>query len=198
MMNEIEVKYQVPFLPKVKKAMESHGFVFKEKHFERNFIFDTHAHEFKDGGKLLRIRMTTHNLSNIKGYLTTKIKIEGGEYKSNVEHEISIDQPQKMMQMFKGIFEHHFEYQKFRSTYYSREYKTNVCVDELPFGTFIEIESSTAVQLKEVIDLLKLKGLKPIVKGYPSLCGDRNQCYDVTYVKKAFGKKNVNAEFTWD
>jgi predicted adenylyl cyclase CyaB len=196
-MNEIEVKYQLPFLPKVKKLMDTHGFVFKEKHFERNFIFDTHEREFKEGNKLLRVRLTTRDLANIKGYLTTKIKIEG-EFKSNIEHELEIPTPSKVVQMFKALFEKHFEYQKFRSTYYSREYKTSVCVDELPFGTFIELESTTPVRLKEVIDLLKLKNNKPIVVGYPTLCNDRNQCYELAYVKKAFGKKNVNEEFTWD
>lgn len=196
-MNEIEVKYQLVFLPKIKKTMDKVGFIFKGKNFERNFIFDTEAGEFASENKLLRIRMTTKDLSTFKGLLTTKQKIEG-EFKSNIEHEIEIPSPQKVVQMFKALFARHFEYQKFRSSYYSPEYKTTICVDELPFGTFIEIESNEENKLKEVIEILKLKGQKPIVKGYPTLCGGKNQCYEFAYVKKAFGKKNVKDEFEWD
>lgn len=196
-MNEVEVKYQLTFLPKVKKLMDSHGFVFKEKHFERNFIFDTDNYEFKNANKLFRLRLSTKDLYHIKGFLTIKFKNES-EFKSSDEYEIELDQPNVLLHVFKNLFGKHFEYQKFRSTYYSKDLKTTACVDELPFGTFLELEAHNEVQLKETIDFLKLKPFNPVVKSYPALCGSKNQTYEFAYVKKAFGRKNVNEEFVWD
>lgn len=197
-MNEVEVKYQLVFLPKVKKLMDSHGFEFTGKVFERNFVFDTANNDLQASHKTLRLRILTKDLYHLKGLLTTKTRIEGSEFKSHDETQTAVDNPTAILQVLKNAFEKHLEYQKFRSTYYSASLEIEACVDELPFGTFLELEGKTDAALKRVIKILKLEHLKPILVGYPTLCGNKNQTYEFKYVKKAFGTKKINDEFSWD
>jgi len=197
-MNEIEVKYQLVFLPKIKKIMDANDFVFKGKYFERNIIFDTRDESLKKENRLLRLRISTKDLIHVQGILTTKTKLPNEEFKSSNEVETLIQNPHAVLQVFKNAFEKHFEYQKFRSEYVSKELKVTACVDELPIGTFLELEGTTNEDLKRVIKLFKLEKIPQIVKSYPTLCGGKNQTYEFSYVKKAFGRKNVNEEFVWD
>ena len=197
-MNEIEVKYQLIFLPKVKKLMDAHGFVFTGKVFERNFVFDTANNDLQFSNKTLRLRILTKDLYHLKGLLTTKTRQEGSEFKSHDETQTAVDNPTAILQVLKNAFEKHLEYQKFRSTYYSESFDIEACVDELPFGTFLELEGKTDEALKKAIKVLKLENLKPILVGYPTLCAGKNQTYEFKYVKRAFSTKKINAEFSWD
>jgi len=196
--HEVEVKYQLSFLPKVKKLMDAHGFIFQGKVFERNFVFDTANNDLQFSHKTLRLRILTKNLYHLQGLLTTKTRIESSEFKSHDETQTAVANPTAILQVLKNAFEKHIEYQKFRSTYYSESLEIEACVDELPFGTFLELEGKTDETLKRVIKLLKLEYLKPILKGYPTMCNGRNQTYEFKYVKKAFGPKKINEEFQWD
>jgi len=196
--NEIEVKYQLPFLPKIKKLMDSSGFVFENKTFERNFIFDTVNYDLKNSSKLLRLRLYTSDLTKIQGILTTKSRIENPKFKENNEVETYLQNPQAVLSVLKNAFDNHFEYQKFRSSYKSKELKVTACVDELPFGTFLELEAFEEANLEKAIKTLKLEKQAKCVFGYPKLCNNRNQVYEYTYVKKAFSAKNPNKEFIWN
>lgn len=66
-MNEVEVKYQLIFLPKIKTLMDAHGFIFQQKVFERNFIFDTVNNDLQFANKTLRLRILTKDLYHLKG-----------------------------------------------------------------------------------------------------------------------------------
>lgn len=197
-MNEIEVKYQLVFLPKIKKLMDANDFVFSSKYFERNIVFDTRDEELKKAGKLFRLRLTTKDLINITGVLTSKTKVPSNEFKYMDEVETFITNPAAVLQVLKSTFEKRFEYQKFRSEYRSEKLKVVACVDELPIGTFLELESRVEDNLRNAIKVLKLDKLSPVIKSYPDLCGGKNQTYEFAYVKRAFGKKKINDEFIWD
>jgi adenylate cyclase, class 2 len=197
-MSEIEVKYQLPFIPKIKKLMEGNGFIFVKKTFERNFIFDTVNYDLKANNKLLRLRLYTSDLVLIRGILTTKSRIENTKFKEQNEIETYVDKPQAVLSVLKNAFDNHLEYQKFRSSYKSKELKVTACIDELPFGTFLELEAFEEEHLTKAIKLLKLEKQAKCLVGYPKLCNGKNQAYDYKFVKKAFSAKNPNKEFEWN
>ncbi len=133
---EIEVKVQVENLKHFEDTARSLGWsVKKERHFERNVLFDYPERLLTSRGCLLRVRETPKG-----GLLTFKGEDQGDpDFKVRPERETLCEDPKAMMEILEMAgFQRFFVYEKYRSEYCAED--ATLCLDELPFGTYLEIE----------------------------------------------------------
>jgi adenylate cyclase class 2 len=133
---ETEVKLRIPSAALARERLRRVGAVLvRERHFEDNVLFDDREGSLRAAGTVLRLRTTPHG-----GVLTFKgpREIEGG-VKSREERETGLDAPEEVRAILKNLgYEPLFRYHKYRETWTHRGQEIEV--DELPIGTFLEIE----------------------------------------------------------
>ncbi len=168
---EIEKKYRLP--PERRRAVEEtlqeFGAEFRGEDNEENTIFRGQALSKK--GSILRIRKVGE-----RTILTYKHRLSGdGGTKHQIEEEtevadaVSIRNIVEALGLVAGVV-----YEKRRKTWKFRE--TEVVIDELPFGLFMEIEGSIT-SIKEAEMLLDIEDLEVEHSPYPRLAsqnGTRN------------------------
>ncbi len=133
---EIEVKVPVESLEAVREKARSLGYALAaERHFEGNILYDYPGRPLGAVGCLLRIRQTPRG-----GLLTFKGKVVQHEsYKVRPEHETWCDDADAARQILDAIgLRPFFKYEKYREEYRAGE--AMLCLDELPFGNFLELE----------------------------------------------------------
>ncbi len=144
---ETEVKFKLGDEKSLVNNITEMGFVKVKEVFETNLIFDMKDSSYSSMGRLIRVRMTD------KGNILTYKEKQGEDtvYKVRTEIETGIDDSEQMIEMLKYMgFIITFVYQK-RRKYYKKD-NIEITVDELPFGKYIEMEST-----REEIDILSKK-----------------------------------------
>jgi adenylate cyclase class 2 len=135
---EIEVKVPVESLEAIRQKAKSLGYsLAAERHFESNLLYDFPGRALGTVGCLLRIRQTPRG-----GLLTFKGKVVQHEsYKIRPEHETWCDDAGAARQILEAIgLRPFFKYEKYREEY--RAGDAMLCLDELSFGNFLELEGS--------------------------------------------------------
>ncbi len=133
---EIEVKVPVDGLEAIRLKATSLGYpLAAERHFESNVLYDFPGRALGAVGCMLRIRQTPRG-----GLLTFKGKVVQHEsYKVRPEHETWCDDASEARQIVEAIgLRPFFKYEKYREEYRAGE--AMLCLDELSFGTFLELE----------------------------------------------------------
>lgn len=105
------------------------------RHFEDNLLFDDSAGSLRAAGTVLRLRR-----AGGAGVLTYKgpRRLEEG-LRSREERETRVDDADALQAILEGIgLRPVFRYQKYREAYEWRGQE--IVVDEMPIGTFLEIE----------------------------------------------------------
>ena len=161
-MIEIEKKYRLPATRRgdVIKALKEMGGVFERDETEENTIY--HGDVFEGGG-MVRIRRTDQ-----RSLLTFKRRTESGsDVKQQIEYETEISDAEAADKIVRELgLTPKVIYEKRRSTWKLRQ--VEVVIDELPFGTFMEIEGSrTAIREAEM--LLEIEDLETEHETYPLL-----------------------------
>ncbi len=133
---ELEAKFAVDSLDALRDKLRAMDAVPKGRRFERNVVFDTPGRELRSKGELLRLRMTD------KAKLTFK-RPSGQPFLAGVkameEVETVVDDFEAMRQVLLGLgYQEALWYEKFREQW--RLPGALVCLDDLPFGCFVEIE----------------------------------------------------------
>jgi adenylate cyclase class 2 len=133
---ETEVKLRIPSPEAARERLRRVGAVLvRERHFEDNVLFDDRAGSLRASGTVLRLRTTPHG-----GVLTFKgpRAIEDG-VKSREERETVVGAPEEVRAILRNLgYRPLFRYQKYRETWTHRGQEIEV--DELPIGSFVEIE----------------------------------------------------------
>jgi len=131
--NEVELKFKVDNYVNIKNLLKKLGAEFVGKAFERTVRFDTENQSLEQDGKFLRTR------TGFKNVITFKRKIENNDFKEREEVEFEIADTEKMNYILKNlgfskilIMEKHREKWNFNNT--------EVVLDELPMGNYMEIE----------------------------------------------------------
>jgi len=108
-----------------------------ERHFERNTLFDYPERLLTERGCLLRVRSTPEG-----GLLTFKGRDRrDASFKVRPERETRCEDPDAMMGILESVgFRKFFVYEKYRSEYAAPG--ALLCLDELPFGRYLEIEGT--------------------------------------------------------
>ena len=171
-MIEVEKKFRLTTRQRdaVLKRLPEIGAELEGEEFEENTLF---------GGKLLEIASSVLRLRRVgsKATLTYKKALPTvSSIKQRREEETVVADPEAMEAILVALgFTPALVYEKRRQTW--RLGKTEIVIDVLPFGLFMEIEGRVS-DIKAVERKLGLKGLKAESATYPQLTQKHGKVYD--------------------
>lgn len=152
---EVEAKFHAPDLDAVRERLIHLGFVSQGRKFEANRVLDSPDRRLFQAGDLLRLRSVgpAHTLT-----LKTKTEESDAAAAHGVklvrETETRIENTDALLDVLAHLgFGEAFRYEKFRESFKGPD--ATVCLDELPFGRFVEIEAE-AERIKELAAQLGL------------------------------------------
>jgi adenylate cyclase class 2 len=146
---EIEAKYYVRDLEAIRRTLRKLGA--KKIHpriLERNWRFDNPDRRLTSRGEVLRIR------EDNRVRLTYKRPIQGTI--ERMEIEIEVNDGSKTRQFLESLgYEVFFIYEKYRETFELGQFE--VVLDEVPYGSFVEIEGPSVESIRQLSDKLQLQ-----------------------------------------
>jgi len=130
------------------------------RHFEENWLLDTHDLSLGAREAILRVRG-----AGKRGAITYKEKAPAGapasQFKQRIEIETAIDDPAAAVMIFERLgFHGWFRYQKYRTVYRAGlpgRAGLHVMFDETPIGNFVELEGEE----EAIAEAVKLIGATP-------------------------------------
>jgi adenylate cyclase class 2 len=153
MMNEqeTEVKFYLSNPSKLLKRLEAAGAVLLQPRvLEINLRFDTPERELSKNARVLRLRQDTKNHFTYKGpgFITEGVL-------TRQEIELTLDDFQRGKLFLEALgYEVILTYEKYRQTYGINDLL--VTIDDMPYGTFSEIEGPNGEKIKNTALLLQL------------------------------------------
>jgi adenylate cyclase class 2 len=135
---EIEVKFYLPDLSRIRRGIADLSGVSAGKTFETNIRYDDRRNSLYLKGELLRLRKNGR-----ENRLTRKIKAGKADRRFKVfrELEIRVDDFATAGEILLSLgFEPQQVYEKWREAFDLGD--THLCLDEMPFGNFLEIEGA--------------------------------------------------------
>ena len=133
---ETEVKFLVEDRAAIRQRLLALGATLTEpRTYEENLLFDTSDAQFRRQGRLLRLRRDRRNRITYKEPPTH----HDADFKIMQEYEIEVndfDQAHTILTKLGFVLSLRFE--KYRETFTYQE--AEIVLDEVPFGTFMEIE----------------------------------------------------------
>lgn len=162
---EIEAKFHVQNLRKIElRLQELKAQLVQPRVHEVNLRFDRSDGELRNSFRVLRLRQDDIARFTFKG---PSVEKEGGIL-SRQEIEFEVGDFDSAKQFLEAIgFQVVVFYEKFRMTYELND--THIMLDELPYGSFIEIEGDNAEIIHSIADLLGLNWDAMIKAGYHAL-----------------------------
>jgi adenylate cyclase, class 2 len=171
-MIEVEKKFRLTKRQRdaVLKRLPEIGASLEGEEFEENTLYDGDA--LHDGACVLRLRRVGGRAT-----LTFKRRLPGtSAIKQQREEETAVTDPDAMAAILEALgFTASLVYEKRRQTW--RFGRTEIVIDVLPFGLFMEIEGR-ANEIKLVERKLGMKGLRAEHATYPQLTAKHGKRYD--------------------
>ncbi|PJF41097.1 MAG: class IV adenylate cyclase [Phototrophicales bacterium] len=152
---ETEIKlYVSDFAPVVEQLRIRRARLITPSVFECNVRFENKEQSLTPSGIVLRLRQDRHVVLTYKGPLrqANNAVMEGIKSRYEVEVEVSDFDDMHLILNLLGYHEH-IRYEKYRTTY--RYNNTEVVLDQMPFGKFVEIEGQ-ADDIEDVVTELGL------------------------------------------
>jgi adenylate cyclase class 2 len=177
---EIEVKFYVPDIVAIRARIHTLGAEPKGGSFESNIRFDDKKMRLTHEKKLLRLRQDT------RCRLTVKSPPEDTdtEFKIFRELEVDVSDYQTMIAILEQLgFTPRQVYEKQRETYIFGH--TELCLDTLPFGHFLEIEGGKD-NIRKAAEALGLNWEKRITANYLSLFASLQKQLDLPFEDVTF------------
>ena len=180
---EIEAKFYVKNIQNIKQRLNKLGAqITQPRIYEINYRYDTPDHKLSIESKVLRIRQDAKKWITFKG---------PGEFIDGVrirqEIEISISDINKAHSILQALgYQIYQSYEKYRTVYILNN--SHIMLDELPFGTFVEIESADSNCLKNCADILDLRWELNIDAGYLGIYKNLCKILDINYEGLTFKK----------
>ena len=162
---EIEAKFHVQNLRKIElRLLELKTQLIQPRVHEVNLRFDRPDGELRNSFRVLRLRQDDIARFTFKG---PSVEKEGGIL-SRQEIEFEVGDFDSAKQFLEAIgFQVVVFYEKFRTTYELND--THIMLDELPYGSFIEIEGENVESIHSIADLLGLNWEAMVKAGYHAL-----------------------------
>jgi adenylate cyclase, class 2 len=171
-MIEVEKKFRLTKRQRdtVVRRLPEVGASLQGEEFEENTLYDGEV--LKSGSCVLRLRRVGGNAT-----LTYKKRLPGtSSIKQQREEETRVADPEAMEAILEALgFTPSLVYEKRRQTWVLG--KTEIVIDVLPFGLFMEIEGR-ANDIRAVERKLGLKGLRAEHATYPQLTQKHGKAYD--------------------
>jgi adenylate cyclase class 2 len=158
---EIEAKFWVPDLEALRsRLLAAGGRIITPRRLEHNERFDTPDGRLRRSGEVLRLRRDQHQTLTFKRAL--------GSPETRSETEIEVDDLEAARSLLLGLgFVPIFIYEKYREVLALDD--SQVMLDELPFGTFVEIEGPSLESIGRVAARLGLDWTQRIARSYLSI-----------------------------
>lgn len=160
---EIEVKFHLWSLRKFEqRVLEDGGQLSVPRTLETNLRFDTPDGKLRQGHRALRLRRDSGVTLTYKGPGDLADGI-----RTRAEIEVGVDDFAAARSLLEGLgYAVVFQYEKYRTTYELGE--TEIMLDELPYGDFVELEGAPET-LKPVAQQLGLRWAAAIPDSYHTL-----------------------------
>ncbi len=157
---EIEVKFSVADYRSLRKKITYLGATSSGRHFETNVRFDDSSARLQRGNCLLRLRQDALTTLTCKSQPEDRDR----QFKIHKELEVQVSDFDTTEQILGFLgFERRQVYEKWRETFLLAE--THLCLDQMPFGDYLEIEGPKAA-IRRVASRLELPWSRRILKTY--------------------------------
>lgn len=161
---ETEAKFYVAHLDRMIARLDTlKARLVQPRVLETNLRFDLPDGSLTSTGRVLRLRRDTQARLTYKG---------AGQNKSGVldrqEIEFIVEDDRKARQFLEALgYQKTMAYEKYRTTYELDD--ALIMLDELPYGTFLEIEGETVEQIRDISAKLGLNWDAAIPSSYTAL-----------------------------
>lgn len=161
---ETEAKFYVRNLQRIQSRLEDLGaHLLQERVLETNIRFDLPGAPLRAQGRVLRLRQDTQTRLT---YKSASQRAEG--VLSREEIEFVVEDFEKAKRFLEALgYQKLVYYEKFRATYEWNE--TLIMLDELPYGSFVEIEGENVDTIRAAADKLYLNWDAAIAASYNAL-----------------------------
>lgn len=159
---EIEVKFYAPNPAEIKAAILKLGAKSLGRAFENNLRFENETRRLANSGAMLRLRQTQgRNIITVK---QRTAHADAATCKVFKEYETEVGDFETALAIFEILgYTPYQVYEKYRETLILDNVK--FCIDEAPYGNFIEIEAGAA-QIEHYAGILGLNWDKRITLSY--------------------------------
>ena len=178
---EIEVKFYISDLPGIRNIILSTGGDSSGRALEINIRFDDRQNSLFKRGALLRLRKIAG-----KNFLTHKTAPGNTDRSFKVfnETEIEVSEFESTAQILHSLgFQERQVYEKWRESIAIDN--THLCLDEMPFGKFLEIEGDPE-NIRSVADRLGLQWHQRILMNYLEIFSRLKKCLDLPFSDVTF------------
>ena len=161
---EIEAKLYVPNLGLVARKLSDLGApLIAPRVFERNVRYENTACTLTEQGIVVRLRQD----SRVRLTYKESMQAIDEDFVARFEAEVEVDDFDAMQVILSKLgFHPHLIYEKYRTTYQLDD--TEIVLDELPYGNFVEIEGAPDA-INGVIQQLNLESATHFTTNYVTL-----------------------------
>jgi adenylate cyclase, class 2 len=164
---EIEIKFYIQNIDSIRAGIRSLGAELKDSGFETNILFDDDEMRLTQGKKLLRLRQDNRCRLTVKAPPDDVDTTKTNQFKIFRELEVNVSDSQTMIAILEQLgFYPRQVYEKQRETYLFNH--TELCLDTLPYGHFLEIEGGKD-DIRKAAETIGLSWEKRITANYMSL-----------------------------
>jgi adenylate cyclase class 2 len=181
MPDEVEIKFQIDDLERLKRSLQQAGFQLKTpRTHEMNTLYDLRGRALRRKGELLRLRQYGSDW-----ILTHKAKGKAGRHKNRAETEVRLNDGEQMDAILRNLgFQPSFRYEKFRAEW--SDGKGHVVIDETPIGNVGEIEGAPE-WIDRTAEALDISPRQYITSSYAELFYDwkkhnRSRANEMTFI----------------
>lgn len=177
---EIEVKFYLSDMDSIRDRILEIGAVSRGRVFETNLRFDDADNHLIQKKSLLRLRQDTKTTLTFK----SEPAFKDDQFKILKELEVEVSDFSTMKHILESLgFREEQVYEKWRETFILN--RTNLCLDTMPYGDFLEIEGQKE-DIKKLTSQIGLKWKKRILLNYLAIFDVIRQksnlpFYDVTF-----------------
>lgn len=169
---EIEVKFAIRNLANIEGRLVREGAkLIMPRTLEVNLRFDTADGQLTWKGQALRLRQDQHIILTYKGPSSDK---EGTRVRTEIQTRVEDFNATKSILEALGYLVV-LRYEKYRAEYYWRG--AHVTLDEMPYGTFLEVEGENPNAVREVCDDFGLKWANRIPYSYVEIFSRLQEIY---------------------
>jgi adenylate cyclase class 2 len=178
---ELEVKFHVSDLAEIEKQLVKLGATLVQpRTHEYNLRFDTPSGDLGQAESMLRLRRDANSHVTFKGPSST---LGGVLARQEIEFEVSnFSAAQKLIEALG--FRSKFVYEKYRTTYALEGLK--VTLDEMPYGSFVEIEGKEPAPIQQAANQLNLDWQQRLPETYISIFRRLKELFNLNFTDLTF------------
>lgn len=178
---ETEAKFYVRDLERIRSYLQNaHARRTQDRVLERNLRFDLPDGSLRAAGRVLRLRYDTEARFTYKGENKNARRVLSRE-----EIEFVVGDFEKAQRFLEALgYEQIFYYEKYRTTYELDQ--TQIMLDELPYGNFVEIEGETEETIKALSKKVSLNWDTTIERSYSALFTDVQKNLNLSFRDLSF------------